>query len=205
MFGAKLSWCQIVRCQIVLVPNCPGAKLSTFIILVPNCPLLLSWCQIVRFIILVPNCPVLNCPVPNCPTIILIAHMIIIIVSSSHIKLWGKRGGGVGWGGRWISFYSSSVTLQMHALHEIFSKTWQLCFLNISWNRPHTYFKWTHGCRKDSREHCMMSMRQRDCSTLLVTISNIFWYWQPRMVEMYSAKSVLGKASKKLVGFRTKS
>ena len=46
MFGAKLSWCQIVRCQIVLVPNCPGAKLSVFIILVPNCP-------------------VLNCPVPN--------------------------------------------------------------------------------------------------------------------------------------------
>ena len=39
MFGAKLSWCQIVRCQIVLVPNCPGARLSTFIILVPNCPL----------------------------------------------------------------------------------------------------------------------------------------------------------------------
>ena len=38
MFGAKLSWCQIVRFQIVLVPNCPGAKLSTF----------LSWCQIVR-------------------------------------------------------------------------------------------------------------------------------------------------------------
>ena len=69
MFGAKLSWCQIVRCQIVLVPNCPGAKLSTFIILVPNCPLLLSWCQIVPFIILVPNCPVPNCPVPNCPTI----------------------------------------------------------------------------------------------------------------------------------------
>ena len=96
MFGAKLSWCQIVRCQIVLVPNCPGAKLSTFIILVQNCPHLLSWCQIVRFIILVPNCPgaklstfiilvpncplllswcqivpfiilVPNCPVPNCP------------------------------------------------------------------------------------------------------------------------------------------
>ena len=64
MFGAKLSWCQIVRCQIVLVPNSPGAKLSTFIILVPNCPLLLSWCQIVPFIILMPNCPV-----PNCPTI----------------------------------------------------------------------------------------------------------------------------------------
>ena len=67
MFGAELSWCQIVRCQIVLVPNCPGAKLSTFIILVLNCPLLLSWCQIVPFIILVPNCPVPNCPVPNCP------------------------------------------------------------------------------------------------------------------------------------------
>ena len=72
MFGAKLSWCQIVRCQIVLVPNCPGAKLSTFIILVPNCLLLLSWCQIVRFIILVPNCLVPNCPVPNCPTIVYI-------------------------------------------------------------------------------------------------------------------------------------
>ena len=28
MFVAKLSWCQIVRCQIVLVPNFPGAKLS---------------------------------------------------------------------------------------------------------------------------------------------------------------------------------
>ena len=37
--GAKLSGCQIVRCQIVLVPNCPGAKLSAFITLVPNCPL----------------------------------------------------------------------------------------------------------------------------------------------------------------------
>ena len=36
------------------MPYCPGAKLSgaklyIFIILVPNCPLLLSWCQIVRF------------------------------------------------------------------------------------------------------------------------------------------------------------
>ena len=51
--GAKLSWCQIVRCQIVLGPYCP---------------LLLSWCQIDRFIMLVPNCPVPNCPVPNCPT-----------------------------------------------------------------------------------------------------------------------------------------
>ena len=56
MFGAKLSWCQIVRCQIVLVPNCPGAKLSTFIILVPNCPLLLSWCQIVR-------CQIVRCQI----------------------------------------------------------------------------------------------------------------------------------------------
>ena len=57
-----------------LVPNCPGAKLSSAklswcqIVRVPNCPLLLSWCQIVRFIILLPNCPVPNCPVPNCPT-----------------------------------------------------------------------------------------------------------------------------------------
>ena len=49
MFGAKLSWCQIVRCQIVLVPNCPGAKLSALIFLVPNFPFLLSRCQIVRF------------------------------------------------------------------------------------------------------------------------------------------------------------
>ena len=59
----------------MLVPNCPGAKLSgaklsVFIMLVPNCPgaklsgAKLSWCQIV----LVPNCPVPNCPVPNCPT-----------------------------------------------------------------------------------------------------------------------------------------
>ena len=62
------SWCQIVR-FIMLVPNCPGAKLSgaklsVFIMLVPNCPgaklsgAKLSWCQIV----LVPNCPVPNCP-----------------------------------------------------------------------------------------------------------------------------------------------
>merc|ERR1711978_481033 len=69
-FSLFLSWCQIVRCQIVLVPNCPGAKLSTFIILVPNCPLLLSWCQIVPFIILVPNCLL-----PNCPTIKIRYHI----------------------------------------------------------------------------------------------------------------------------------
>ena len=70
VLGAKLSWCQIVlgakltlvaklssftlRCQLVLVPNCPkwkfvqGAKLSSFtlrcqIVLMPNCPR----CQIV--------------------------------------------------------------------------------------------------------------------------------------------------------------
>merc|ERR1711963_1044335 len=79
------------RCQIVLVPNCPGAKLSGAklswcqIVLVPNCPLLLSWCQIVRFyylgaklsafIILVSNCFVPNCPVPNCPTIKIRYHI----------------------------------------------------------------------------------------------------------------------------------
>merc|ERR1712240_906636 len=91
-----LSWCQIVRCQIVLVPNCPGAKLSwcqivhfyylgaklsAFIILVPNCPLYYLSAKLSTFIILVPNCPLLlswcqivpffilvpNCPVPNCP------------------------------------------------------------------------------------------------------------------------------------------
>ena len=43
MFGAKLSWCQIVRCQIVHFYYV-GAKLS--------------WCQIVVCqIVLVPNCP----------------------------------------------------------------------------------------------------------------------------------------------------
>merc|ERR1711873_10420 len=42
--GAKLSWCQIVRCQIALVPNCPGAKLS--------------WCQIVRCQIVLPPCDI---------------------------------------------------------------------------------------------------------------------------------------------------
>ena len=47
------SWCQIVR-FIMLVPNCPGAKLSgaklsVFIMLVSYCPgAKLSWCQIVR-------------------------------------------------------------------------------------------------------------------------------------------------------------
>ena len=49
--GATLSWCQIVRCQIVraaklyAVPNCPGAKLSA----VPNCP--------GAKLSAVPNCP----------------------------------------------------------------------------------------------------------------------------------------------------
>ena len=81
--GAKLSGCQIVRCQIVLVPNCPGAKLSTFIILVPNCPLLLSWCQIVPFIILVPNCPE-----PNCPTIKNPASL--IFWPKFGMKTWGN-------------------------------------------------------------------------------------------------------------------
>ena len=43
MFGAKLSWYQIIRCQIVLVPNCPG----------PDCPCAkFSGCQIVCFLTL---------------------------------------------------------------------------------------------------------------------------------------------------------
>ena len=76
----KTLWCQIVG-FIMLVPNCPGAKLSVFTMLVPNGPFfilvpnspfaflvpnhpfLLYWCQIVR----VPNCPVPNCSVPNYP------------------------------------------------------------------------------------------------------------------------------------------
>ena len=65
------SWCQIVR-FIMLVPNCPGAKLSgaklsVFIMLVPNCPgaklsgAKLSWCQIVRCQIVLPPliCPLM--------------------------------------------------------------------------------------------------------------------------------------------------
>ena len=57
--GAKLSWCQIVRCQIVRFYYV-GAKLSWCqIVRVPNCP---------AQIVLVPNCPVPNCQVPNCPT-----------------------------------------------------------------------------------------------------------------------------------------
>ena len=45
------SWCQIVR-FIMLVPNCPGAKLSGA---------KLSWCQIVQCqIVLVPNCPTIH-------------------------------------------------------------------------------------------------------------------------------------------------
>ena len=54
-------WCRILR-FIMLVPNCPGAKLSGA---------KLSWSQIVR----VPNCPVPNCPVPNCPTIKIRYHI----------------------------------------------------------------------------------------------------------------------------------
>ena len=86
--GAKLSGAKLSWCQIVLVPNCPGAKLSTFIILVPNCPLLLSWCQIVPFIILVPNCPV-----PNCPTIILNPQIAnLLTVSTTFRQRSAKRG-----------------------------------------------------------------------------------------------------------------
>ena len=82
----------------MIVPNCPGAKLSVFTMLVPNllffilvpnclfaflvpnclfaflvpnCPFLLSWCQIVRCqIIRIPNCWV-----PNCPTTHLWKHI----------------------------------------------------------------------------------------------------------------------------------
>ena len=91
MFGAKLSWCQIVRCQIVLVPNCPGAKLSTFIILVPNCPLLLSWCQIVRFIILVPNCPVPNCPTIRTTSVTLETIYVILLFERRHMNVISQK------------------------------------------------------------------------------------------------------------------
>ena len=55
-------WCQIVRCQIVLVPNCLGAKLSAFIILEPKFPLYYLGAKL--------SGPVPNCSVPNCPTIL---------------------------------------------------------------------------------------------------------------------------------------
>merc|ERR1712223_885979 len=52
MFGAKLSWCQIVRCQIVLVPKCPlllsWCQIVLFYYLGAKLSALLSWCQIVR-------------------------------------------------------------------------------------------------------------------------------------------------------------
>ena len=58
MFGAKLSWCQIVRCQFVRVPNCP---------------FLLSWCQIVRFYylgaklsVLLSRCQIVRCQIVQC-------------------------------------------------------------------------------------------------------------------------------------------
>ena len=48
--GAKLSWCQIVSCHIVLESNCP----------VPNCPRCQSvWCQIVR-------CQIVLCQIVLC-------------------------------------------------------------------------------------------------------------------------------------------
>ena len=96
MFNLIISivWCQIVQCQIVWVPNYPGAKLFgscydigvklsilscrcqivLFLLLVPNCPcydigvklsILSCRCQIVLFLLLVANFPLLNCAILN--------------------------------------------------------------------------------------------------------------------------------------------
>ena len=123
MFGAKLSWCQIVRCQIVLVPNCPGAKLSTFIILVPNCPLLLSWCQIVPFIILVPNCPV-----PNCPTISYCATCRVITQASATNIIFGVN--------QWWLLDDYNYHHQYHHYRQQSDQSMQDCqHINYAWLR----------------------------------------------------------------------
>ena len=59
MFAANAFWCQIVRCQIILVPNCfLTNQIVHFIMLVPNCPgAKLSGAKLSVFIMLVPNCP----------------------------------------------------------------------------------------------------------------------------------------------------
>ena len=110
--------CQIVpftlQCQIVMVPNCPilhswcqivlGAKLSSFTLLVPNCP--------GAKLSSVPNCLVPNCPgaklsvnmggaklsaVPNCPGAKLsrhpASHSLLVFVSdgAADDKLGGLK------------------------------------------------------------------------------------------------------------------
>ena len=90
--GAKLSVFYYVGAKlsvfIMLVPNCPGAKLSGAklswcqIVLVPNCPLLLSWCQIVRFYYLgaklsallswcqIVRCQIVRCQIVRCQIVL---------------------------------------------------------------------------------------------------------------------------------------
>ena len=79
MFGAKLSWCQIVRCQIVLVPNCP---------------LLLSWCQIVRFYYLGAKLsPLLSrCQIVQCQIVLQSKSGTIFFISNIYIpKMKNKK------------------------------------------------------------------------------------------------------------------
>merc|ERR1711873_290103 len=83
--GAKLSGAKLSWCQIVLVPNCPGAKLSTFIILVPNCLLLLSWCQIVR-------CQIVRCQIVRCQIVLQSKSGTIFFISNIYIpKMKNKK------------------------------------------------------------------------------------------------------------------
>merc|ERR1711963_22217 len=121
--GAKLSWCQIVHFYylsaklsafIILVPNCPlyylgaklsGAKLSWCqIVLVPNCPLLLSWCQIVRFYYLgaklspllswcqIVRCQIVRCQIVRCQIVLQSKSGTIFFISNIYIpKMKNKK------------------------------------------------------------------------------------------------------------------
>ena len=98
------SWCQIVR-FIMLVPNCPGAKLSGAklswcqIVLVPNCPLLLSWCQIVRFYYLGAKltpllswCQIVPCQIVRCQIVLKSKSGTIFFISNIYIpKMKNKK------------------------------------------------------------------------------------------------------------------
>merc|ERR1712011_43023 len=84
-FHFFLSWCQIVRCQIVLVPNCPGAKLS--------------WCQIVRFYYLGAKLSpllswyqIVRCQIVRCQIVLQSKSCTIFFISNIYIpKMKNKK------------------------------------------------------------------------------------------------------------------
>jgi len=84
-FSLFLSWCQIVRCQIVLVPNCSGAKLS--------------WCQIVRFYYLGDKlspllswCQIVRCQIVRCQIVLQSKSGTIFFISNIYIpKMKNKK------------------------------------------------------------------------------------------------------------------